>query len=106
MLTGSKVGLRARCEDDIPVPQAELYDDVGNYSRSDDRPWRRTATPPERATPAGRPAAGRVLSCGPRPPPDLQMSTQLTMIKRWPHHVPDRHAARSRSPAGALVKLD
>ncbi|MFI0449225.1 GNAT family N-acetyltransferase [Actinomadura sp. 6N118] len=40
MLTGSKVGLRARREDDIPILQAELYDDVVNYSRSNDRPWR------------------------------------------------------------------
>lgn len=40
MLSGSKVGLRARHEDDIPVLQAELHDDVVNHSRSDNRPWR------------------------------------------------------------------
>ncbi|QEU89973.1 GNAT family N-acetyltransferase [Streptomyces kanamyceticus] len=40
MLRGSAVGLRARHEADIPVLQAELYDDVVNYSRSDDGPWR------------------------------------------------------------------
>jgi len=40
MLRGSKVGLRARHEDDIPVLQTELYDDVTNHSRSDNRPWR------------------------------------------------------------------
>jgi RimJ/RimL family protein N-acetyltransferase len=40
MLRGSKVGLRARHEDDIPVLQAELYDDVVNTSRADGRPWR------------------------------------------------------------------
>ncbi|WP_030677370.1 GNAT family N-acetyltransferase [Streptomyces sp. NRRL B-1347] len=40
MLRGSKVGLRARHEDDIPVLQAELYDDVVNQARSDTRPWR------------------------------------------------------------------
>ncbi|WP_210584845.1 GNAT family N-acetyltransferase [Streptomyces sp. GESEQ-35] len=40
MLRGTKVGLRARHEDDIPILQAELYDDVVNYSRSDARPWR------------------------------------------------------------------
>lgn len=40
MLRGSKVGLRARHEDDIPVLQAELYDDVVNYSRSEGRAWR------------------------------------------------------------------
>lgn len=40
MLRGSKVGLRARHEGDIPVLQTELYDDVVNASRSDARPWR------------------------------------------------------------------
>ncbi|MFD4415849.1 GNAT family N-acetyltransferase [Streptomyces sp. NPDC058476] len=40
MLRGSKVGLRARHEDDIPILQAELYDDAVNFSRSDGRPWR------------------------------------------------------------------
>ncbi|WP_063734871.1 GNAT family N-acetyltransferase [Streptomyces sp. RTd22] len=40
MLRGSKVGLRARHEDDIPVLQAELYDDVVTYSRSESGPWR------------------------------------------------------------------
>ncbi|MEV5937016.1 GNAT family protein [Streptomyces sp. NPDC093250] len=40
MLRGSKVGLRARHEDDIPVLRAELYDDVVNGSRVDSRPWR------------------------------------------------------------------
>jgi RimJ/RimL family protein N-acetyltransferase len=40
MLKGSKVGLRARHEDDIPILQAELYDDVVNSSRAEGRPWR------------------------------------------------------------------
>lgn len=40
MLTGSKVGLRARHEDDIPILHTELHDDVVNFSRSDDQPWR------------------------------------------------------------------
>ncbi|MEU4873705.1 GNAT family protein [Streptomyces sp. NPDC021608] len=40
MLRGSKVGLRARHEDDIPVLHAELYDDVVNASRSGTHPWR------------------------------------------------------------------
>jgi RimJ/RimL family protein N-acetyltransferase len=40
MLRGSKVGLRARHTDDIPILQAELYDDVATHSRSDNRPWR------------------------------------------------------------------
>lgn len=39
MLRGSKVGLRARHDADIPVLQAELYDDVATRSRSDSRPW-------------------------------------------------------------------
>ncbi|WP_328673533.1 GNAT family N-acetyltransferase [Streptomyces sp. NBC_00322] len=40
MLRGSKVGLRARHEDDIPILRAELYDDVVNASRAEGRPWR------------------------------------------------------------------
>ncbi|MCI3935557.1 GNAT family N-acetyltransferase [Streptomyces sp. AN091965] len=40
MLRGSKVGLRARHEDDVPVLHAELHDDVANQARSDTRPWR------------------------------------------------------------------
>ncbi|MGP4110315.1 GNAT family N-acetyltransferase [Streptomyces sp. 4N509B] len=39
MLSGSKVGLRARHEDDIPILRTELYDDVVNASRSESRPW-------------------------------------------------------------------
>jgi RimJ/RimL family protein N-acetyltransferase len=40
MLRGNTVGLRARHDDDIPVLQAELHDDVVNFSRADGRPWR------------------------------------------------------------------
>ncbi|GAB2473399.1 GNAT family protein [Streptosporangium sandarakinum] len=40
MLRGDKVGLRARHEDDIPILQTELYDDVVNTSRSVGQPWR------------------------------------------------------------------
>ncbi|MFI8087979.1 GNAT family N-acetyltransferase [Streptomyces sp. NPDC086080] len=40
MLSGAKVGLRARHEDDIPVLRAELYDDVVNASRAEGGPWR------------------------------------------------------------------
>ncbi|MFF4427690.1 GNAT family N-acetyltransferase [Streptomyces sp. NPDC001513] len=40
MLKGSKVGLRARHDDDIPILQSEFHDDVVNYSRSELRPWR------------------------------------------------------------------
>ncbi|NNN28981.1 GNAT family N-acetyltransferase [Streptomyces sp. S3(2020)] len=40
MLRGTKVGLRARHEDDIPVLRTELYDDVVNSARSESRPWR------------------------------------------------------------------
>jgi len=40
MLSGSKVGLRARHEDDIPVLRTELYDDVANASRAEAGPWR------------------------------------------------------------------
>ncbi|MBB6120278.1 GNAT family N-acetyltransferase [Nocardiopsis algeriensis] len=40
MLTGTKVGLRARHDDDIPILRAELYDDVAGSSRAEARPWR------------------------------------------------------------------
>jgi RimJ/RimL family protein N-acetyltransferase len=40
MLKHSKVGLRARHEDDIPVLEAELHGDVVNASRAQGRPWR------------------------------------------------------------------
>ncbi|MEV6947197.1 GNAT family protein [Streptomyces sp. NPDC051172] len=43
MLRGSKVGLRARHEDDIPILRAELYDDVVNSSRAKSGPWRPVA---------------------------------------------------------------
>ncbi|MFG3102954.1 GNAT family N-acetyltransferase [Streptomyces sp. NPDC048182] len=40
MLRGGKVGLRARHEDDIPVLQAGLHDDVVTYSQAEGAPWR------------------------------------------------------------------
>ncbi|WP_394551785.1 GNAT family N-acetyltransferase [Agromyces sp. MMS24-JH15] len=40
MLSGRKVGLRARHDDDIPILRRELFDDVVNASRADGRPWR------------------------------------------------------------------
>lgn len=40
MLRGSKAGLRARHEEDIPVLRAELADDVVNASRAAAVPWR------------------------------------------------------------------
>ncbi|MFE4536547.1 GNAT family N-acetyltransferase [Streptomyces scopuliridis] len=40
MLRGSKVGLRARHDDDIPILETELYEDVAGHSRADGRPWR------------------------------------------------------------------
>ena len=39
MIRGEKIGLRARHESDVPVLQAELYDDVATRSRADSRPW-------------------------------------------------------------------
>ncbi|MDF3303085.1 GNAT family N-acetyltransferase [Streptomyces tropicalis] len=39
MMRGSKVGLRARHEADVPVLHEELYDDVLVRSRADTRPW-------------------------------------------------------------------
>jgi RimJ/RimL family protein N-acetyltransferase len=43
VLRGKKVLLRARVEDDVPILQRELHDDVAGYSRSDNRAWRPTA---------------------------------------------------------------
>ncbi|RKT19827.1 RimJ/RimL family protein N-acetyltransferase [Streptomyces sp. 1114.5] len=40
MLHGAQITLRARQEADLPVFQAELYDDVATRSRADNRPWR------------------------------------------------------------------
>ena len=40
MLKGSKVGLRARHTDDLPILRAELYDDVVSSSRAESGPWR------------------------------------------------------------------
>ncbi len=40
MLQGAHITFRARHEADIPVFQAELYDDVATRSRADSRPWR------------------------------------------------------------------
>ena len=40
MLNGTVAGLRARHDSDIPVLDAELYDDVAIRVRTDPRPWR------------------------------------------------------------------
>ncbi|MFF8598942.1 GNAT family N-acetyltransferase [Streptomyces sp. NPDC015232] len=40
MLRGTKVGLRARHDEDIPLLRTELYDDVVNGSRAEAAPWR------------------------------------------------------------------
>ncbi len=50
MLKGTRVGLRDRREDDIPVLRAELYNDVVNAARAEGRPWRPvTANDPQLA---------------------------------------------------------
>jgi RimJ/RimL family protein N-acetyltransferase len=40
VIRGEKIGLRARCDDDIPILREELYNDVAMRSRADGRPWR------------------------------------------------------------------
>ncbi len=40
MLSGEKIGLRARLESDVPILHAELYDDVETQSRAGSRAWR------------------------------------------------------------------
>jgi RimJ/RimL family protein N-acetyltransferase len=39
-LRGAHVAFRARHPDDIPILQAELYDDVETRAQADSRPWR------------------------------------------------------------------
>ncbi|GAA1355329.1 GNAT family N-acetyltransferase [Streptomyces beijiangensis] len=43
MLSGGKVGLRARHEDDVPILHTELHDDVTTHARANGRPWRPVA---------------------------------------------------------------
>jgi RimJ/RimL family protein N-acetyltransferase len=40
MLRGERVCLRARHESDVPIMEAELYNDVPVTARADSRPWR------------------------------------------------------------------
>lgn len=40
MLRGTKVGLRARHEEDVPILRTELFNDPENAARADRRPWR------------------------------------------------------------------
>ncbi|MFF2659956.1 GNAT family N-acetyltransferase [Kitasatospora sp. NPDC058032] len=40
MLQTSRIALRARHDDDIPLLHTELYDDIVTRSRADTRPWR------------------------------------------------------------------
>ncbi|MER5638976.1 GNAT family protein [Kitasatospora sp. NPDC002227] len=39
MIRGSRAALRARHESDVPILQAELFDDVPTRSAADSRPW-------------------------------------------------------------------
>lgn len=47
MIRGEKVALRTRQDSDVPVFQAELYEDVLMRSRADSAPWR--PVPPDAA---------------------------------------------------------
>ncbi|WP_329385059.1 GNAT family N-acetyltransferase [Streptomyces sp. NBC_01716] len=51
MLRGSKVGLRARHDEDVPILEAELYGDVVNAARAEAGPWR-PITPGSKESPA------------------------------------------------------
>jgi RimJ/RimL family protein N-acetyltransferase len=66
MLRGTKAGLRARLSADVPILQAELYDDVETRSQADGRPWRpisldSDASPYTVAPPADQMAAFSVV---------------------------------------------
>jgi RimJ/RimL family protein N-acetyltransferase len=54
MLRGERAGLRARQDSDVPVLQAELYDDLATRMRADSRPWR--------PVPPGSPASPYVVT--------------------------------------------
>jgi RimJ/RimL family protein N-acetyltransferase len=57
VLTGEKVHLRARRDEDVAVLHADLYDDVDTRSRADSRPWRpRPATSDSPYAPSVPPA--------------------------------------------------
>lgn len=57
MLTGDKVRLRTRTDADVPVLQADLYEDVLTRSRADGRPWRPLpADAPESPAAGARPS--------------------------------------------------
>jgi RimJ/RimL family protein N-acetyltransferase len=62
MLRGTKIGLRARHESDIPVLHDELYDDVATRSRADGRPWR-PITPGSAASPYAVADSGDGAAC-------------------------------------------
>ncbi|MFF7334015.1 GNAT family N-acetyltransferase [Streptomyces sp. NPDC090306] len=61
MIRGSKVGLRTRRDEDVPVLQAGLYEDVATRARADSRPWR--PLPPDAAdSPAAAAAPSKNLA--------------------------------------------
>lgn len=49
MLKGTRIGLRARHEDDLPILRTELFNDVANSVRADDQPWRPVSPDAKRA---------------------------------------------------------
>jgi RimJ/RimL family protein N-acetyltransferase len=59
MMRGEKIGLRARHDTDVPVFQAELYNDVRTRAGADSRPWTPVSPGPAAKTePAGDDAVG------------------------------------------------
>ena len=62
MLRGTKIGLRARHESDVPVLHNELYDDVATRSRADSRPWR-PITPGSAGSPYAIAGPGDEAAC-------------------------------------------
>ncbi|GAA1349738.1 GNAT family N-acetyltransferase [Streptomyces beijiangensis] len=65
MMRGKRIGLRARHETDVPIFQAELYNDVVTRSGADSRPWRPV-------TPKAAEAAE---------PPDADTATLFTVVE-------------------------
>ena len=56
------------------------------------------------AAPGDRPAVWMTTCCPPSRVPGRARESPPGMIKRWPRHIWDRHAPRSRTTAGVLVR--
>jgi RimJ/RimL family protein N-acetyltransferase len=63
VISGEKIGLRPRRNDDIPILIEELYNDVLTTSRADTRPWRPFAQDSRKAPYANEPPDNAACFC-------------------------------------------